>query len=558
MSGKRRLPSWLRMERASGENYTLVKRLVEDNRLHTICTSGNCPNIGECWNSGTATLMILGDICTRSCKFCGTRSGRPVAPDQDEPGRVAQAVKTMRLKHCVITSVDRDDLPDGGAGHWSDTVRKIREVNRGVTIEALIPDFRGNTGDIDRVIEAAPDIIAHNIETVRRLTPLIRSVARYEVSLGVLRHIAARGVRSKSGLMLGLGETEEEVIETLNDLHATGCKIVTIGQYLAPSLDHIQVSEYVTPEKFEFYRRKGLEIGFEFVESSPLVRSSFHAEKHIVHSTADPVDDTPDTGGNGQETGQEHHTEAYATDPGLDASRRETKAGVSVPLVIYDDLGLKDYKETWEYQEQFFNAKVAEKSRTLSPAEKTPDRLIFVEHNHVYTLGKSGSDRNLLVDSIQLKAHNASFYRIDRGGDITYHGPGQLVGYPIFDLEGLKLGLREYIHLLEEAIIRGVSVYGVTGSRLEGATGVWIKPGDNTPARKICAIGVRASKFVTMHGFALNVSTDLSYFSHINPCGFVDKGVTSIEKETGRRVSMDDIKNTMSKTMREVFGYDYY
>ena len=281
MSGKRRLPLWLKMERASGENYTLVKRLVEDNHLHTICTSGNCPNIGECWNTGTATLMILGDICTRSCRFCGTKSGKPLPPDPGEPDRVAQAVKTMRLKHCVITSVDRDDLPDGGAGHWADTIRRIKEVNPGVTIETLVPDFRGNTGDIDKVINAGPEVISHNIETVRRLTPLIRSVAKYEVSLSVLTHIASRGVRAKSGLMLGLGETQKEVIEALNDLYATGCRIVTIGQYLAPSLAHIPVIEYFEPDKFEEYRRLGLEIGFEFVESSPLVRSSYHAERHV-------------------------------------------------------------------------------------------------------------------------------------------------------------------------------------------------------------------------------------------------------------------------------------
>lgn len=281
MSGKRRLPLWLKMERASGENYTLVKRLVEDNHLHTICTSGNCPNIGECWNTGTATLMILGDICTRSCKFCGTKSGKPLPPDPGEPDRVAQAVETMRLKHCVITSVDRDDLPDGGAGHWADTIRRIKEVNPGVTIETLVPDFKGNTGDIDKVINAGPEVISHNIETVRRLTPLIRSVAKYEVSLSVLSHIASRGVRAKSGLMLGLGETHKEVIEALNDLFASGCRIVTIGQYLAPSLAHIPVIEYFEPEKFEEYRRLGLEIGFEFVESSPLVRSSYHAERHV-------------------------------------------------------------------------------------------------------------------------------------------------------------------------------------------------------------------------------------------------------------------------------------
>jgi len=281
MTGRRRLPSWLRMERASGESYTMVKSLVESHRLHTICTSGNCPNIGECWNAGTATLMILGDICTRSCKFCGTKSGRPLPPDPGEPARVAQAVKTMHLKHCVITSVDRDDLPDSGSAHWAETIRRIKEVNPEVTLETLIPDFRANTNDIDRVIDASPEVISHNIETVRRLTPLIRSVAKYEVSLSVLSHIASRGVRTKSGIMLGLGEREEEVNEALNDLYATGCRIVTIGQYLAPSLEHMPVVEYVTPEKFEEYRRKGLEIGFDFVESSPLVRSSFHAEKHV-------------------------------------------------------------------------------------------------------------------------------------------------------------------------------------------------------------------------------------------------------------------------------------
>jgi lipoic acid synthetase len=281
MTGKRRLPSWLRMERASGESYTMVKNLVENHHLHTICTSGNCPNIGECWNAGTATLMILGDICTRSCKFCGTKSGKPLPPDPGEPDRVARAVKTMHLRHCVITSVDRDDLPDGGSGHWAETVRKIKEVNPGVTIESLIPDFRGNIVDIDRVIDAGPDVISHNIETVRRLTPLIRSVAKYEVSLSVLRHVSSRGVRAKSGIMLGLGETEEEVIEALQDLYATGCRIVTVGQYLAPSLSHMSVKEYVTPEKFDEYRQKGLDMGFEFVESSPLVRSSFHAEKHV-------------------------------------------------------------------------------------------------------------------------------------------------------------------------------------------------------------------------------------------------------------------------------------
>lgn len=228
------------------------------------------------------------------------------------------------------------------------------------------------------------------------------------------------------------------------------------------------------------------------------------------------------------------------------------------PKVIFDDLGTRDYKETWDYQERFFNAKVEEKRTPGADGSKTPDRLIFVEHNHVYTLGKSGSEQNLLLDYIQLQARDAVFYKIDRGGDITYHGPGQLVGYPIFDLEALGIGLREYIQLLEEAIIRCISRFGIEGGRLEGATGVWIEPDKGARARKICAIGVRASRFVTMHGFALNVSTDLSYFNHINPCGFTDKGVTSIEKETGRKSSMEDVKRVMFDSMREVFGYEYY
>jgi lipoic acid synthetase len=561
MSGKRRLPLWLRMERARGENYTLVKQLVENNHLHTICTSGNCPNIGECWNAGTATLMILGDICTRSCQFCGTKSGRPLPPDRDEPERVAQAVRIMGLKHCVITSVDRDDLPDGGAAHWAATVRRIREVNPATTVEALIPDFRGNNTDIDQVIDAGPDVISHNIETVRRLTPRIRSVAKYEVSLGVLRRISGRGKKAKSGLMLGLGESEDEVIEALNDLYATGCRIVTIGQYLAPSLDHMPVVKYVTPQKFEEYRRKGLETGFEFVESSPLVRSSYHAEKHVsMEHGAQSMEHGAWSRGQGA-WGKEHG--ARSMEHG--AQSEEQAAGsprASHPTprnrVIYDDLGLRDYKETWDYQEQFFKAKVAEKNNPDGIGKRTPDRLIFVEHNHVYTLGKNGSEQNLLLDYIQLKAREASFYRIDRGGDITYHGPGQLVGYPIFDIGAMGIGLREYIHLIEEAIISFVSGFGITAVRLSGATGVWVDADNSARSRKICAIGVRASRYVTMHGFALNVSTDLSYFDHINPCGFTDKGVTSIEKEAGIKVSMDEVKIDLRNKMREVFGYDYY
>jgi lipoic acid synthetase len=281
METRRRLPGWLRMQRASGENYTRVKQLVTKNNLHTICTSGNCPNIGECWNAGTATFMILGDICTRACKFCATKTGKPHPPDNEEPFRLASSIRDLGLRHCVITSVDRDDLHDGGAAFWALTVRKIKELNPGITIETLIPDFDCNPQYIQYVIDAGPDVISHNVETVRRLTPLIRSRAKYETSLGVLKYIEKQGMRSKSGFMVGLGETEDEIYETIADIRATGCRILTIGQYLQPGFEYMEPVEYINPSRFEKYRMSAMDQGFEMVESTPLVRSSFHAERHV-------------------------------------------------------------------------------------------------------------------------------------------------------------------------------------------------------------------------------------------------------------------------------------
>ncbi len=281
MEKRRRLPGWLKMQRASGETYSMVKHLVAENNLNTICTSGNCPNIGECWNRGTATFMILGDICTRACRFCATKTGRPLPPDPQEPDRLAKSIKTMALKHCVITSVDRDDLPDGGAAVWADTIKRIKEVNPGTTIETLIPDFDGNYECIQKIIDSEPEVISHNIETVRRLTPVIRTRAKYERSLDVIKYISSKGKTGKSGFMLGLGEREDEVIQTIDDLFVSGCKILTIGQYLQPGPGYMDVIDYVEPAKFEEYRKLALAKGFSFVESSPLVRSSFHAENHI-------------------------------------------------------------------------------------------------------------------------------------------------------------------------------------------------------------------------------------------------------------------------------------
>ncbi len=278
---RQRLPKWMKMQMPKGENYSKVKNLVERHGLNTICTSGNCPNIGDCWSRGTATFMILGDICTRRCKFCAVKSGRPLAPDLKEPEKVAESVRIMGVRHCVITSVDRDDLDDQGAEIWARTITEVKRVNPGTRIEVLIPDFRGKEELIHQIIDAGPDVISHNLETVERLTPFVRFASKYRRSLDVVRYIANNYKISKSGIMLGLGETHEEVLQTMDDLREAGCKVMTIGQYLAPTATHMPVVEYIKPEQFRDYRRIGLDKGFSFVESAPLVRSSYRAEQHV-------------------------------------------------------------------------------------------------------------------------------------------------------------------------------------------------------------------------------------------------------------------------------------
>ena len=274
-----RKPEWLKISIGANERYT--KRIVESHCLHTICSSGRCPNMGECWGRGTATFMIGGNICTRCCRFCNTQTGRPLSLDPKEPEHVAHSIQLMNLSHAVITSVDRDDLPDLGAAHWAETIREIKQTNPDTTVEVLIPDFQGRHELIEQVIEAAPHIIAHNMETVRRLTPEVRSVARYETSMAVLRQIAESGITCKTGIMVGLGETPAEVEELMDDLRAVGCEILTIGQYLQPSHRHYNVAEYVTPEQFQKYKEIGMAKGFKQVESAPLVRSSYHAEQSL-------------------------------------------------------------------------------------------------------------------------------------------------------------------------------------------------------------------------------------------------------------------------------------
>ncbi|MGO2357195.1 MAG: lipoyl synthase [Mesonia sp.] len=276
-------PKWLRVKLPTGKKYTNLRKLVDKYDLHTICTSGSCPNMGECWSEGTATFMILGNVCTRSCGFCGVKTGRPENVDWDEPEKVARSIKLMEIKHAVVTSVDRDDLKDMGSIIWQETVKAIRRMNPNTTLETLIPDFQGVEKNIDRIIAVKPEVVSHNMETVKRLTREVRIQAKYDRSLAVLKYLKDQGIeRTKSGIMLGLGEREEEVIQTLKDLRSVGLDIVTIGQYLQPSKKHLPVQQFITPDQFKKYKEIGLELGFRHVESGALVRSSYKAQKHLT------------------------------------------------------------------------------------------------------------------------------------------------------------------------------------------------------------------------------------------------------------------------------------
>jgi len=274
-------PKWLRVKLPTGENYRKVRGLVEEHKLHTICESGSCPNMGECWGAGTATFMILGNVCTRSCGFCAVSTGKPANVDPFEPVKLAKSIKMMEVKHAVITSVDRDDLEDGGAGIWMETIKAVRRLSPGTTMETLIPDFAGKWENLQIIIDAAPEIVSHNLETVRRLTKEVRIQAKYDRSLELLRRLKEGGMKTKSGVMLGLGESEAEVFETMEDLRSVNVDVLTLGQYLQPTVKHLPVVEFIHPDQFSKYQEEGLKMGFKFVESGPLVRSSYHAEKHL-------------------------------------------------------------------------------------------------------------------------------------------------------------------------------------------------------------------------------------------------------------------------------------
>ncbi|GDX52548.1 lipoyl synthase [Bacteroidota bacterium] len=278
---RKRKPEWLRVKLPTGEGYRHVRGLVNKYKLHTICESGNCPNMGECWGAGTATFMILGNVCTRSCGFCAVLTGMPTELDWDEPRRVAEAIKLMKVKHAVLTSVNRDEMKDGGAAIWAATVNAVREISTGTTMETLIPDFKGSVESVEKIIEVAPEVVSHNMETIKRLYKQVRPQAKYERSLKVIKQLKDGGMRTKSGVMVGFGEHKEEILQVMNDLLEHGCDVMTIGQYLQPTKNHLEVKEWVHPDVFKYYHDEGMKKGFQIVESGPLVRSSYHAEKHL-------------------------------------------------------------------------------------------------------------------------------------------------------------------------------------------------------------------------------------------------------------------------------------
>jgi lipoic acid synthetase len=651
-------PDWLKIKLEAAGAYPAVRKTVEKYHLHTICSSGRCPNIGRCWNRGVATFMILGDICTRSCKFCATQTGKPLPPDPQEPQKIAESVRLMQLRHCVITSVDRDDLPDRGAAHWAAVVRAIREAMPHSAIETLIPDFDAQPQWLDVVLDAQPDIIGHNMETVERLTPQVRSRAGYRKSLDVLAYIARRGTIAKSGMMLGLGETPQETLAAMRDARRAGVRLFTIGQYLQPTRKHLPVAEYIPPAQFDYYRQAGLDMGFDHVASSPLVRSSYMAEEqYSVGSRQWAVGSRQAAVGSGQwavSSGQSAvgsrqsavgsrqsavgrrqaavgsrqsagGSRQWAGGSGQPAVGSGRSAVGSKPFSIlhspfsinFVDWGLIDYREAWERQRALAAQLIAQKTAApaacqlstapahcplptatadcqpptaycplptatahcqpptahcqlptaacrlptaacrlptadcpLPPAGNT---FVFCEHPHVYTLGRNGKANNLLVDAGFLSDINAAYYHVERGGDITYHGPGQIVGYPLLDLETLHLSLKQYIFTIEEMVIRTLQHYGLAAGRLPGATGVWLDAA-KPAARKICAIGVHASRYVTTHGFALNVNTDLSYYRYIHPCGFTDKGVTSLAAEKGQTIEVNEVKQWLQHYFQKLTG----
>jgi lipoic acid synthetase len=477
-------PPWLRAQIAMGEGYDFVRRTVREHRLATVCEEARCPNIGECWNAGTATIMLMGSVCTRACRFCAVDTGNPRGwLDAAEPGNLAASVALMRLRYVVLTSVNRDDLADGGAAHYAACIRAIKQRDATVAVEALTPDFQGVLSDVETVIDAGPEVFAQNIETVERLTHPVRDPrAGYQQTLTVLAHAKRYRpqILTKSSLMLGLGETDREIEQCMRDLRAAGVDVLTLGQYLRPTAHHLPVERFVTPAQFEEYRAWGLARGFRECVAGPLVRSSYRAERVLA----------------GNNVGL-----SLKPQP---ASKRSAAAEIHW-------LGRLPYEPTWRAMQRYTDERGAD----------TLDQIWLLEHDPVFTLGMNADASHMLTPG------EIPVVQIDRGGQVTYHGPGQLVIYPLIDLRRAGLGVRDLVSALEQSVIEYVARFGIQAQSRADAPGVYVE------GRKLASVGLRIRRGASYHGLALNVGMDLEPFRRINPCGYPGLEMTQLTQLGG-------------------------
>ena len=490
-------PAWLKARAPEGENYERLKAMMSDLKLATVCQSARCPNIGECWSAGTATVMLMGDVCTRGCRFCNVKTGNPRGKiDTEEPQKVGYAIGQMNLDYVVLTSVDRDDLPDQGAEHFAQTIRVIKETNPKTLVEVLTPDFRGHPELVQALVNASPDVFAHNVETIERLTKKVRDPrAGYRQSLEVLRLVKEfnPSMKTKSSIMLGLGEEAAEVEETLRDLRAVGCDVVTFGQYLQPTPRHLPVVRYLEPEEFKQWQTVAERMGFLYVASGAMVRSSYRAGEFFM------------------------------------------KAMLQNAVKI-EHWGVIDYEQALEKQLAYAD-EVKLKTR--------PSTLAFCEHPSVVTAGRKTRPEDLGTWS-------GKVIEVSRGGSATYHGPGQIVGYPILNLETRGRDLTLHLRSIEAAVVEALAAIGIKarGRQSENAeaTGVWVGE------KKIASIGIGVRGWVSYHGFALNVDHDEDAFKGIQPCGFQSDVMTSVEAVLGKKVERALLLRELESSFQQTFS----
>jgi lipoic acid synthetase len=507
-----RKPSWIRAQLPVGAGFGAVKDIVHEHRLATVCEEAKCPNIGECWNAGTATIMLMGAVCTRACRFCSVDTGNPRGwLDAEEPENTARSVELMKLKYIVLTSVNRDDLQDGGAEHYAAAIRAIKRRTPHVAVEALTPDFQGVLRDVETVVDSGLEVFAQNVETVKRLTHPVRDPrASYEQTLAVLEHAKKYrpAVLTKTSLMLGLGETEEEIAATMDDLRAVNVDLLTLGQYLRPTLHHLEVQRFVTPAEFDKYREWALAKGFRECVAGPLVRSSYRAEQALAGNNAGIKNHGAGWGKRGEDS---------RTSP---PNPLRSIAGLqSHPAPTVRWLGRVEYEPTWREMQRITDTRDA----------NTPDEIWLLEHPPVFTLGLNADPSHVLA------AGDIPVIKIDRGGQVTYHGPGQLVVYPLIDIRRAGLGVRDLVTALERALIEYCASLGITAECRKGAPGVYVA------GKKIGSVGLRIRRGASYHGLAFNVNMDLEPFGRINPCGYAGLQMTQLAAWGHKNASVESV-----------------